>query len=154
MPCGDRGNIFQIVNNCDTRRTQSFTYDALNRIVQAWSSGSDWGARFTIDPWGNVSKRDHVSGKTWYEPFSASATVNNQPWGFSYDAGGNMYSNGSARFVYDAKNRITNATGTQYIYDAEGNRVAQGSINVRSCDTSRTVSPLPVTTSLGNQVSR
>ncbi len=36
---GDNGNIYQIVNNRDNTRSQSFTYDVLNRIATGQSSG-------------------------------------------------------------------------------------------------------------------
>lgn len=57
----------QIVNNRDANRTQNFTYDALNRIQTARSSGPNWGESFGsatapggvpstpgIDAWGNL----------------------------------------------------------------------------------------------------
>jgi hypothetical protein len=43
---GDNGNVSQIVNNRDNTRTQSFTYDSLNRIASGQSSGPQWGETF------------------------------------------------------------------------------------------------------------
>ena len=39
---GDNGNVFQIANNRDNNRTENFLYDPLNRISQAYTSGSNW----------------------------------------------------------------------------------------------------------------
>jgi hypothetical protein len=51
---GDNDNIYQVVNKRDPTRTQNFTYDQLNRITQAWTTGNSplptgWGETFTID---------------------------------------------------------------------------------------------------------
>ena len=37
---GDNGNVVGITNNRDTTRTQSFTYDQVNRIVTAQTSST------------------------------------------------------------------------------------------------------------------
>jgi len=42
------------VNNRDTNRTQNFTYDTLNRIATAYTSGTNWGETFTTDAWGGL----------------------------------------------------------------------------------------------------
>ena len=58
---GDNGNVYQIRNNRDTTRSQTFTYDALNRIAsaqsQATSGANCWGNSYTIDPWGNLTNK-------------------------------------------------------------------------------------------------
>jgi RHS repeat-associated protein len=120
---GNNGNVFQIVNNRDNTRTQNFTYDSLNRISQASSSGTNWGEAFTIDPWGNLTNRAGVTGKSNTEPLNASATAQNRLTGYGYDAAGNMTSNGSASYVYDAENRLIATAGMSYIYDGDGKRV-------------------------------
>ncbi len=120
---GDNDNVFQIVNNRDTNRTQNFTYDALNRIQQANSSGPNWGETFTIDAWGNLTNRGPVSGKTNYEGLSATALASNRLSGYGYDAAGNLTSNGSATYTYDAENRLLSTAGVNYYYDGDGKRV-------------------------------
>jgi hypothetical protein len=98
------------VNYRDPNRTQNFSYDALNRVTEAWSSGPNWGERFTVDLWGNLTNRDPVPGKTYYESLSAAlATVQNQlppSAGFGYDAAGNMIQNGGTGYSYDAESRL------------------------------------------------
>lgn len=120
---GNNGNVYTIVNNRASTRTQSFTYDALNRIKTGQSSGSQWGETYTIDAWGNLTNEAGISGKTYSEGLNTSAFANNQLSGFGYDAAGNLSSNLSLTYVYDAENRLIAAGGMSYIYDGDGNRV-------------------------------
>ncbi len=48
---GNNGNVYQVVNNRTSTRSQSFTYDVLNRIASGQSSGSQWGESYTLDAW-------------------------------------------------------------------------------------------------------
>jgi RHS repeat-associated protein len=135
----DNGNVYQIVNNTDNTRTQNFIYDSLNRIQQAYSTGTYWGETFGptatnpgvapstsgIDAWGNLINRSGVVGKTYYESLSTSAGTNNRLSGFGYDAAGNMTSNSPSTYKYDAENRLTTTSGYTYYYDGDGNRVAK-----------------------------
>jgi RHS repeat-associated protein len=141
---GNNGNVYQIVNNRDNTgsRNQNFMYDSLNRILQAYSSGSgsfSWGETYSpsatspgiapttpgIDAWGNLTNRSGVTGKTYNEPLNCPANSNNQLTTCSlvYDAPGNMTSNGSASYVYDAESRLIASGGYSYIYDGDGQRV-------------------------------
>ena len=120
---GDNGNVYQVWNNRDNTRNESFTYDSLNRVCSAESNGTHWGETFTIDAWGNLTNEAGIAGKTNHEGLSTSAGTNNQLSGFGYDAAGNMTSNGSASYVYDAENRLIATGGNSYIYDGDGQRV-------------------------------
>ena len=115
--------MYTVVNNRDNTRTQSLTYDTLNRILSAESSGTQWGETFTIDAWSNLTNESGISGKTSHEGLNTSVGINNRLSGFGYDAAGNTISNGSATYVYDAENRLIATAGTSYIYDGEGERV-------------------------------
>ena len=135
----DNGNVFQIVNNRDANRTQNFTYDSLNRIQQAWTSGPNWGETYGspatnpgvappnagIDAWGNLFQRSGVAGKTWTEPLSCLADKQNHLTTclMNYDAAGNMISNASVSYTYDAENRLIATAGMSYLYDGDGERV-------------------------------
>jgi RHS repeat-associated protein len=106
-------------------RNESFTYDSLNRIASGQSSGTQWGEAYTTDAWGNMTAIGSYNSKP-HESLSTSAGTNNQLVGFGYDAAGNMTSNGSVSYVYDAENRLisTNANGSySYLYDGDGQRV-------------------------------
>jgi RHS repeat-associated protein len=151
---GDNGNVYQIVNNRDNTRNQNFIYDSLNRIQQAYSSGTQWGETFGptatspgvppttpgIDAWGNLTNRSGVTGKTNFESLNAPAGTNNQLPGFGYDAAGNMTSNGSTSYVYDAENRLIWTSGYRYLYDANGERVEKcvAATSTTACPTSGT----------------
>jgi YD repeat-containing protein len=152
---GDNGNVYQIVNNRDNTRNQNFLYDSLNRIQQAYSSGTQWGETFGpvttspgvapsmpgIDAWGNLINRSGVTGKTNYESLNVSAGANNQLSGFGYDAAGNLISSGTASYVYDAENRLiwtNSSSGYRYIYDGNGERVEK-------CVAAASTTPCPTT---------
>lgn len=122
---GNNGNLYQAKNNLDGNRTQNFSYDTLNRIQQAYTSGPNWGETYTIDAWGNLTNRSAVSGKTNYEPLSAApATTANRLTGYSYDVAGNLTNDGAGHaFTYDAENRLATAGGVTYTYDGDGKRV-------------------------------
>ncbi len=124
--------------------TWGFSYDTLNRLITGTpSSGSYAGqhACWSYDPFGNRTAQSLQTAACPTPETSVTATAtynsNNQVnWttvnaavnGFSYDAAGNLLSDGVNGYVYDDENRIVSATlgsgGTAaYSYDAEGQRV-------------------------------
>src|SRR5436309_3382843 len=138
---GDNGNVYAITNNRDTNRSQTFAYDALNRLLSAQNAGTDcnqklpdghteyWGNSYVYDPWGNLNQKQVT--KCSAESLSVSVSANNQLQGYSYDAAGNMtMDNNSTSYVYDAENRISSASGFTYVYDADGNRVQKTNGNI------------------------
>jgi RHS repeat-associated protein len=125
---GDNGNVYQVWNNRDNTRNEAITYDSLNRIASAQSNGTQWGENFTIDAWGNLTKETGIAGKTNAESLNVSVGTNNQfttASGFTYDAAGNMVTNGSTTYKYDAENRLTTTGGYTYYYDGDGNRAVK-----------------------------
>src|SRR5438552_18219028 len=42
---GNNGNVYSITNNRDANRSQTFTYDALNRLLSAQNAGTDCSLR-------------------------------------------------------------------------------------------------------------
>lgn len=135
LGAGDNGNVVGITNKRDSTRTQSFTYDPLNRIATAKTSattGSNcWGETYTIDQWGNLTVIGALSGYSGctQENLSVSATTNNQlsSTGFSYDTSGNMLNDGAHAYAYNAESEIKSAAGVTYTYDGDGNRVEKSS---------------------------
>jgi RHS repeat-associated protein len=134
---GDNGDVWQRVNNLDATRSQSFTYDSLNRLSTAQTAGTDctqttaggqskfWGTTYGYDPWGNLLSKN-VS-KCSAPPLSVAVNAANRIIGYGYDAAGNQLNTGagSASYLYDAAGRITNAGGYSYGYDAGGNRISK-----------------------------
>ncbi len=127
----NNGNVMGITNNRDTTRSQSLSYDSLNRIATAKTSSTSgsncWGETYTIDQWSNLTAIGAVSGYTGctQESLSVGATANNQltATGFTYDAAGNMTGDGTNAYGFNAESEIKSAASVNYTYDGDGNRV-------------------------------
>jgi RHS repeat-associated protein len=134
----DNGNVLAITNNKNTARSQSFTYDNLNRILTA-KEGTAWGVSFTtstgspgIDAWGNVFQTSAISG-TSINPMGITQVIgdNNQftVSSYTYDAAGNVLNDGvnigcgSNGYTWNAEEQMTCAAGATYTYDGDGVRV-------------------------------
>jgi RHS repeat-associated protein len=124
-----------ITNHRDTTRTQFFTYDALNRITTADTNGlysnsptNCWGESYTYDQWANLTAIGVVSSSyngCTQESLSVTALSNNQlsATGFSYDASGNILTDGHNTYGWNAESEIKSAGGVNYTYDGDGDRV-------------------------------
>lgn len=138
---GDNGNVSVVTNYKDTGRTQTFTYDALNRLASAQNAGTDctkktlnsnqteyWGNSYSYDPWSNLTGKTVT--KCSAETLSLGTATINQLHTISgpdyqYDAAGNMTYDvsRSLNYSFDPENRISSAGGYTYAYDADGSRV-------------------------------
>src|SRR4029077_19744622 len=130
----NNGNIYTITNVKDSTRTQTFTYDVLNRLISAQDQ-THWANTYTYDAWGNMQKVPvlNVAG----ENLQVSGDANNHILNYSYDAAGNMQSDGTYRYSFDAENRIAcmnpdanwvcNTNSISYTYDAYGRRIQKSS---------------------------
>src|SRR5205807_7909317 len=58
-PGSNNGNIISITNVKDNSRTQSFTYDSLNRLLSAQDT-THWGNTYAYDPWGNLLHKAQI----------------------------------------------------------------------------------------------
>jgi len=114
---------------------QSFTYDALNRLLsgtETQNGAQTWKQTYGYDRYGN----------RWFDAANTTATVlgpltsasdfnasNNRivKPGYSYDQAGNLTAEPGKSYAYDAENRLTSAIAsgvtTTYVYDGEGRRV-------------------------------
>jgi RHS repeat-associated protein len=146
----DNGNVVQIANRRDPTRTQSFTYDNLNRIATAQTqtagvtipNANCWGLTFGYDPWGNLLSWSTTGPTGCGEPMplNVSSTNANQITGYCYDAAGNLLlqavcptgSNPVYTYYYDAESHLIQVAGTLgtcstatacYSYDGDGRRV-------------------------------
>jgi len=118
----NNGNILSIANGINSARSQTYTYDNLNRV----SSGRDvsnWGETYTYDNWSNLYQTQPISGLSGNN-FTVTANGNNQLSNLTYDSAGEVtkdqYSNS---FGYDAEGRILSGGSGTYVYDGDGNRV-------------------------------
>jgi RHS repeat-associated protein len=117
----NNGNIYTITNVKDSTRTQSFTYDPLNRLLTA-GDNAHWANSYTYDPWGNLTNK--TPGSPAGESMNQPADTNNHLSGLTYDAAGNVINDGlGGVFVFDGENRIKTAGSVTYLYDADGRRI-------------------------------
>jgi RHS repeat-associated protein len=130
----DNGNVTAITNNRDTTRSQSFAYDALNRISTAKTSSTSgtkcWDEAFGYDPWGNLLTIGRINGYTCSneELLNVMATPQNRISGDTYDTAGNLTAIPSiATYTYNAENQMTVTAGVTYTYDGDGKRVKKSS---------------------------
>ncbi|MGA8090249.1 MAG: RHS repeat-associated core domain-containing protein [Terracidiphilus sp.] len=132
LGASDNGNLFAITNSKDTTRNQAFTYDTLNRVLQA-TSGTTWGTAFVYDPWGNLYQTNTVPG-TGTNPMSLSQAVNTNNrftlGGFGYDSAGNVTSDGintsgcsSGGYAWNAEEMASCTAGVTYTYNGDDARV-------------------------------
>jgi RHS repeat-associated protein len=140
---GDNGNVAGITNNRDATRSQTFTYDPLNRIFTAQttstfstSPANCWGESFHYDQWGNflsIGVSSSAYNGCTQESLSIAVNGSNQissPTGYVYDADGNLITvpaPGGASYTYNAENEMTSTAGVTYTYDGNGRRVEKSS---------------------------
>jgi len=123
-----------------TTRVITYTYDPLYRLVEAdytlagtGSSGENF--QYAYDAVGNRqvmtvtldAQQPATSTQYTYDP--ANRLVEVDGVAYTWDANGNLLSDGSRTFTYDAANRLIAVSGQQavvsYQYDGLGNRVLQ-----------------------------
>jgi RHS repeat-associated protein len=142
----DNGNVWGITNYKDTTRNQSFTYDALNRLISAQNAGTDctatvlggnkkfWGNTYAYDAWGNLLAKTKIGTACAGESLSVAVGPNNRLGsGYRYDAAGNMTFNATPptqTYTFDQENRLTGAAGYTYTYEGDGNRVRKSNGNL------------------------
>jgi RHS repeat-associated protein len=128
-------------HNRVTDRSQTFSYDQLNRISTAqttatYSSDSThcWGQAFGFDASGDWSNLLTIGGVSsayngcTQSTLSVTVNASNQIVGDTYDAAGNLWvipGTGGATYLYNAENQMTSTSNSSmsYIYDGDGNRV-------------------------------
>jgi len=104
--------------------TQSFSYDALNRLASATETNggtTNWTQNNAYDRYGN-RQIDYGGGS--YN-VSISATTNRiTTSGYSYDSSGNCTNDGVHSYTFDGNNKIKSVDSTTaYVYDGGGARV-------------------------------
>jgi RHS repeat-associated protein len=134
------GNITQVTDQSAVSSSivMNYTYDGLNRLLTASSSGAASGGNYrytySYDPVGNILSSPagtytYGGGSNYTDPDAVTKIVNGSTTTtFAYDNDGNLASS-SNRFAYtwDYNNRMTAATksgtSTTYGYDFTGERV-------------------------------
>lgn len=112
---------------CDTalNRCSSYGYDDLNRLAsQTVTSGAADNFTYLYDRYGNRWQQN-VTGGSGPAPQFTFNKATNQISGYTYDAAGDLTSDGSHSYTYDAEGNVTQVDGgaTKYTYNAFNQRV-------------------------------
>jgi RHS repeat-associated protein len=123
------------------------TYDALHRLVKSTGTMNGVAATFqqTYDHFGNrnVEYFTYNGTQTQPSPYLNFTTGNNRAAGSIYDNAGNLYSDGTNDYLYDAENRLcavkqlTSGDLIGYVYAANGPLLGRGNLTTFSCDVTK-----------------
>lgn len=129
----NNGQISQSIDAV-SGETVDYTYDSLNRLITAATTGPQWGLSFGYDGFGNRLTQTVTKGSAPASSLAISLANNRiTTSGYSYDSNGNLtampYGAGSMTLTYDVENRLiqaVNSNGTeQYGYSPDNRRVYQ-----------------------------
>ena len=130
----DNGNVQSIANNINTARSQTYTYDELNRVSTAKTTATSgtysWGLQFGYDPWANLLSASVIQGSAYSLSVTADGAnrIHNTGGTFTYDAAGNLTAAPvNSSYTYNAEGELTSAAGVTYTYDGDGSRVKKSS---------------------------
>ena len=108
--------------------TITYTYDPLNRLTAAdYDSGEFF--YYTYDAVGNRLTQDTLAGTNIYAYDIANRLTSVDGVTYTWDANGNMLSDGVNTYTYDAANRLSSVSGPQsvstFAYNGLGDRLQQ-----------------------------
>ncbi|MBV6397148.1 MAG: hypothetical protein HFACDABA_02753 [Anaerolineales bacterium] len=128
------GNINSISDSINSQ-TQTFTYDALDRLITAGATGDTSQGGYATETYGydattgNLSTKAGVTYTYDVNHKHAVASLSNGN-SYSYDANGNMTTRNadskSYTFAYDAENRLVSVSGdatAAFTFNGDGQRV-------------------------------
>ncbi|MEJ5315275.1 MAG: DUF6531 domain-containing protein, partial [Anaerolinea sp.] len=115
------------LNTPSVSREIFYEYDALDRLTAAISSDQEY--RYTYDPVGNRTAQILQGVTLSYTYDAANRLLSTDEIPFTWDANGNLLSDGSSMYTYDAANRLVAVSYPQgtatFHYDGLGNRYRQ-----------------------------
>ena len=145
------GNVVNVTDS--VMGTWSYGYDSLNRLTSGTSTAGPYAGQsacWSYDSFGNRTSQSVSTTACGNSPpatFATTYNTNNRiasvsapaAMSISYDAAGNVLSDGNNTYLYDAEGRLCAMHGPEgmvgYLYNADGNRVGKGMIaNMNSCD--------------------
>jgi len=124
----DNGNLVGTTNDINASRSQSFSYDQVNRITNAGTlsacTANCWSLAYGQDQWGDVLSTTGT-GSASTSSFTIQASIANQitTSPFSYDADGNLLSDVTSTYAWNAESEMKTGGGVNYLYDGDSNRV-------------------------------
>jgi RHS repeat-associated protein len=138
------GHVKSVTNNLVTARSQTYTYDEMNRLKTATTQGTSgsncWGQEYTYDRYANLSAMAIASthagctGQTTLSLGISTTTNRITDSGFSYDAAGNLLGDGFSTYTWNAEGRMAATAGLNYTYDADGRRTKKAAGSPSSHD--------------------
>lgn len=119
----NNGTLLKLTDSLNAARTQTFTYDALNRLSTA--TETLWGLSYKYDAWGNLLQQNVTAGSAPTLNVLVNGSNQLTGSGFGYDAAGNLVADGSHSYQYDAESRMKSldTTGATYLYDVNSQRI-------------------------------
>lgn len=131
----NNSNITTITDSLDSSKTQSFSYDALNRLTSATLNSQPLTLNYTYDPIGNRLSETKNSDTTTYTYQANRLTSSTQHSAlntqhYSYDPSGNLTSDSIRNFIYNQNNRLIRISENgiiegEYVYDGNGKRISK-----------------------------
>jgi RHS repeat-associated protein len=131
---GNNGQITSITDGVNSGLSIAYTFDALNRLSAAVTTGStsypQWGLSFTYDRYGNRTAQTVTAGTAPSNSVVVSATTNHiTTSGYAYDSNGNLTNDAVNTITYDGENRLVSSVGSggsgTYSYRASGLRAVK-----------------------------
>jgi hypothetical protein len=117
-------------NAADTQNC-TYTHDDLVRLASVNCGAATWEQNFTYDAFGNLTKTVPTGGTgDSFQPaynFSTNRMTSIASFTPTYDADGNVLTNGAHTYTWDAEGRYVSVDGISVTYDALGRSVELGS---------------------------
>ena len=127
-----------VANLVNSLRSQTYTYDNLNRWITAQSTATSgtycWGQAVPpygpdnsngYDRYGNLLKIDVSQCSA--PALNLSVNTYNQITGDSYDANGDILNDGVTTYTWNGEGQMSSAASVTQTYDGDGQRVAKSS---------------------------
>ncbi|MBI9051564.1 MAG: Ig-like domain-containing protein [Anaerolineaceae bacterium] len=105
-----------------------YSYDGLYRLTDADYEDEDTFFHYTYDKVGNRLTQGTADETNTYTYDAANRMTSVDGTSYTWDANGNMLSDGSSTYTYDHANRLTSVTGTDvssFVYNGLGDRYQQ-----------------------------
>jgi len=120
----NNGSVASVTNNRDSNRTQTYTYDQLNRLKTAevpTSAPNPWKQVFGYDNWANLTSITVERGTAPALSLSVNTQNRITNTGFSYDTAGNLLADNSHTYAYNAENFMASLDSSSTTYTRDGN---------------------------------
>jgi|GEM_PF-3023518 len=128
-----RGEVTSRTNTLETNDNWTYIYDDLRRMTSADNANNNlWDESFTFDETNRITFSSRLgtysygaigSGKPAYAPQNINGAT------MSYDANGNMSSDGVTTLVFDIENRPISVGGIASTYNPDGERTSVGTVS-------------------------